>query len=261
MTGKLLYFLKTETAQSLVLGWIQTHNLLIFGQTTKSILPWSDPCHVQINPSLPLACFKVLNAASIFYALAISANTCTSRYMCMLSTTRALSQAQSTSQRSVQLTRPESYKVLVRPTLEYTSTVWSPHLKKEVEKVQQRAARYVSNHYTPMDSPTEMMQSLKWETLEQRRLKSRAVMGYKIVHGLVGIPPDQLVPSTSSTRGHDMKYNTIYGRTDYYRKTSSHPSYPCSWTTTRRCVWEGKRGSLQISDSIPSHFQYHLGLQ
>ena len=77
-----------------------------------------------------------------------------------------------------------------------------------------------------MDSPTEIMQSLKWETLEQRRLKSRVVMGYRIVHGLVGIRPDQLVPSASSTRGHDMKYNTIYGRTDYYRIFFPHSSYP-----------------------------------
>ena len=89
----------------------------------------------------------------------------------------------------------------------------------EVEKVQRRAARYVTHRYAPLDSPTEMLQTLKWESLEQRRLKARVVMGYRVVHGLVGISSELLVPSTSSTRGHDMRYQTIYGRTDYYKKT------------------------------------------
>ena len=61
-----------------------------------------------------------------------------------------------------------------------------------------------------------VLQTRKWETLEQRRLKTH-VMGFRIVNGLVGISSHQLVPSTSSTRGHDMRYSRIYSRTDYYR--------------------------------------------
>ena len=40
-----------------------------------------------------------------------------------------------------------AYKGLVRPVLEYVSSVWDPHtiaLQEELEKVQNRAARFVT---------------------------------------------------------------------------------------------------------------------
>ena len=43
-----------------------------------------------------------------------------------------------------------AYKGMVRPILEYGSSVWDPHpdkLKKELEKVQNRAARFVTRNY------------------------------------------------------------------------------------------------------------------
>ena len=103
-----------------------------------------------------------------------------------------------------------SYKTLVRPTLEYAASVWSPHqkeLKYVLEMVQRRAARYVLHRHQRLDSVDDMLRRLKWDTLEQRRLKARAVMGYRIVHGLVMIPADQLIPTTVNTRGHAMKFH------------------------------------------------------
>ena len=43
-----------------------------------------------------------------------------------------------------------AYKGLVRPVLEYGSSVWDPHtkcLQEELEKVQNRAARFVTRNY------------------------------------------------------------------------------------------------------------------
>ena len=43
-----------------------------------------------------------------------------------------------------------AYKGMVRPFLEYGSSVWDPHpdkLQKELEKVQNRAARFVTRNY------------------------------------------------------------------------------------------------------------------
>ena len=44
-----------------------------------------------------------------------------------------------------------AYKGLVRPVLEYGSSVWDPHtkcLQEELEKVQNRAARFVTRNYS-----------------------------------------------------------------------------------------------------------------
>ena len=82
--------------------------------------------------------------------------------------------------------------------------------------------------YTKKESVTTMLQMLKWETPEQRRLKARVVMGYRVVNDLVMIPKDQLIPNTSSTRGHHMKFQTLYAKRNYYKYTF-FPSFIPLW--------------------------------
>ena len=58
-----------------------------------------------------------------------------------------------------------AYKGMVRPILEYESSVWDPHtdkLREELEKVQNRAARFVTRNYVyETGSMTDILGQLK----------------------------------------------------------------------------------------------------
>ena len=66
----------------------------------------------------------------------------------------------------------------------------SPHTDTNVsliETVQRRAARWVTHDYSSYSSVTQMINTLGWRSLEQRRADARLLTFYKIVHGLVEI--------------------------------------------------------------------------
>ena len=54
--------------------------------------------------------------------------------------------------------------------------------------VQRHAARYVQCDWWRHSSPTEMMNQLKWQTLEHCRHTARLTMMYTIQHRLIDIP-------------------------------------------------------------------------
>ena len=83
------------------------------------------------------------------------------------------------------------YQTFVRPQLEYAAPVWNPHCAKQVdllEAIQRRAARYVTGNFARRASVTEMLQQLKWDTLERRRQDAMLVILYKITHSIMRIP-------------------------------------------------------------------------
>ena len=76
--------------------------------------------------------------------------------------------------------------------MEYASTVrdLSNQQKiKSIEQVQKRAAQLVHNNYTDRTPRcvTNMVKSLKWENLEDRRKSVRLSMLFKIQHDLIDI--------------------------------------------------------------------------
>jgi hypothetical protein len=118
-----------------------------------------------------------------------------------------------------------AYKVLVRPKLEYANTVWAPYRKSDkstVEKVQRRAARFVTGRHRNRSSVSDMLEQLGWESLEQRALKSRATMAFKIRNQLVAIPaaPYLTCPDAAhsrQSRSHTQTVPVPYARTDYLK--------------------------------------------
>ena len=102
-----------------------------------------------------------------------------------------------------------AYNSLVHPQVEYASAVWSPYIKDnihEIEKVQRRAARWVSNDYSSYkcSSVTDMLSNLRWRSLENRRTDMHLSMFYNIVYGLVAIP-----------RGNNLRHSINVANTKY----------------------------------------------
>ena len=82
------------------------------------------------------------------------------------------------------------YKVLVCPPLEYCSTVWCPFTDSNISKLEVihcRSARWLKHDYGKTSSVTDMMQSLHWRRLDQRRIDNKLSLMYKITHNLIAI--------------------------------------------------------------------------
>jgi hypothetical protein len=78
--------------------------------------------------------------------------------------------------RSTRKVKETAYKSIVRPLVEYSSSVWDPYYANQidtVEMIQRKAARFCLNRYQRMDSVTDMLQQLNWQPLASRRRASR----------------------------------------------------------------------------------------
>lgn len=82
--------------------------------------------------------------------------------------------------------KERAYLQLVRPLLEYCSSVWDPqqvYLEKELDGVQRKAARFVINNFKRTSSVSDMVSRLGWESLRERRMISREVGMFKAYIG------------------------------------------------------------------------------
>jgi len=133
--------------------------------------------------------------------------------------------------------REVAYKALVRPTLEYSSSVWDSYTDKDImtiEKVQRRAARWVCQRFRQTSSVGEMLESLQWETLQQRRKRARLITFFKIHHEIVTVntsSPPTVKRQTRLTRNvHPLTYVIPRCRTTY-RQMSFFPRTILEWNS------------------------------
>ena len=100
-----------------------------------------------------------------------------------------------------------AYTTLVRQKIEYSITVWDPHIKEDInilERVNRRSVRPVYNKsWRQQDvSLTALLKRLGWQQLEERRKQQRLVMLYNVANQSVAIPPSQFKhPDRTTTAG------------------------------------------------------------
>ena len=144
--------------------------------------------------------------------------------------------------------KDHAYKAIVRPKLEYSSSVWDPHTKcqkDQIEKVQRRAARFTTNRFHNTSSVSNMIHSLNWPSLEIRRTRARLIMFYKIIHQNVAIyPVNLLFPADPRTR-----YSSIYG---YKIISTTTDQYKYSFFPRTVSQWNLLPLNMQQADTVDS---------
>ena len=127
-----------------------------------------------------------------------------------------------------------AYKTMVRPILEYgSSPVWDPYtqgLQDELEKVQNRAASFVTRNYNREEgSMTGILEQLKWESLKKRRKDNRLKLLYKCLKGKARTPTSDLIPQTMRCRNqHSMTFHIPSASVEAY-KCSFFPQTIRDW--------------------------------
>jgi hypothetical protein len=119
--------------------------------------------------------------------------------------------------------RERAYFTIIRPLLEYCSSIWSPHLATEVmilDRIQKRAIRLVCQNFDSRASNSALQASRSWESLSERRDKARIYAMHKILSNqpawLELKPFTTTLGKMSNRRGHQYKlgikrFNTANG--------------------------------------------------
>ena len=91
-----------------------------------------------------------------------------------------------------------------------------------MEKVQNRAARFVTRIYTLEEgSVSGILEQLKWESLKKRMTDNRLILLYKGLKGKARIPTDDLISKTRRCRNSHSKA--------FQLPSASIEAYKCSF--------------------------------
>ena len=120
------------------------------------------------------------------------------------------------------------YRALIEPYFIYCSIVWdniSETLEKQLQVLQNRAARIITG--APLlKSSSLILAELNWMNIKEMREKQKAIMMYKIVHGLAPAYLTEMftVAYQSSLNDYSLRQSKLIfelpvNRTDYYNSS------------------------------------------
>jgi hypothetical protein len=144
------------------------------------------------------------------------------------------------------------YKALVRPILEYCSSIWFPiykHQIMEIEKIQKRATKLVKEIRNK--SYSERLKYLNLDTLHFRRLRSDMLQTFRIIKGIDNLDVAQFfhLDQNSRTRGHKYKLK---------KPRATSKIRQCSFTHRVVNPWNSLKNSTVECDTLNS-FKTALG--
>ena len=146
----------------------------------------------------------------------------------ILSITKKAKAASAFLQRNIQScprkTKSLCYQALVRPIVEYASSIWDPHSEADtnrLEMVQRRFARFAVKDFRRDSSVSEMLDKLQWPTLAERRASRKVFTIHRILHNEMDLPQHHhyLVPSPRLHRGNSRQFQIPFARTAVYQKS------------------------------------------
>ena len=115
------------------------------------------------------------------------------------------------------------YVALIRPIVEYSNVIWTPHLKKHINMIggiQRRATRMIPT-LSNLSYP-ERLDKLNLFSLSYRRRRGDLIQVYKIMHSIDNIRYQDLFEiNRSITRGHEYKIHKQFCRTNSRKFTFS----------------------------------------
>ena len=79
---------------------------------------------------------------------------------------------------------------MIQPCIDYGISVWGGSAEKhktKLQRLQKRAARYVTGNFEPYVSFKTLREDLKWNTIDERKDYFLATQMFKCIHGLA--PP------------------------------------------------------------------------
>ena len=112
------------------------------------------------------------------------------------------------------------YRALIEPYFIYCSIVWdnlSETLEKQLQVLQNRAARIITG--APLlKSSSLILAELNWMNIKEMREKQKAIMMYKIVHGLAPEYLTEMFTFQCSLK-FKLNFDLPVNRTDYYNSS------------------------------------------